>query len=320
MARTGVLDAFLVYEFLKRLVLPFKEWDAFKRGVIDADGNILVPSTKRTSEQQDSFKIFDVLVRNLKRLLEKVPGGDTQFGSLTAAAILVKESRAPSFDWEDEFEVEKNYMKRLNEDGPTIAMGNSSVTGSPIAGADGKNGPARLGKGVLSRLKRRRRKMIFSERIITMRQQIQESQSVVMIANIMSMMDTITTQLSMIDYNGIVMHLGNMAPKDGQTAYMIGNESIKRIRQAKRYLKKREVKKKIRARAAKKPVLAEDVYDVDPHDHWKSRHGKNRYHRFSRYIANQGDLDQIRGARRGSEVVLRDRSTGMHTVLRKGRR
>jgi len=34
----GVLDIYLIYEFLRRLVTPFEKWDAYKAGVIDKDG------------------------------------------------------------------------------------------------------------------------------------------------------------------------------------------------------------------------------------------------------------------------------------------
>ena len=42
MARTGVIDIYLVYQFLRRLATPFEKWDAYKTGVIDKEGKILV--------------------------------------------------------------------------------------------------------------------------------------------------------------------------------------------------------------------------------------------------------------------------------------
>ena len=38
MASTGVVDIFLVYQFLRRLATPFEKWEAFKTGVIDKEG------------------------------------------------------------------------------------------------------------------------------------------------------------------------------------------------------------------------------------------------------------------------------------------
>ena len=34
-----VIDLFLLYQFIKRLATPFKEWDAYELGIIDAKGN-----------------------------------------------------------------------------------------------------------------------------------------------------------------------------------------------------------------------------------------------------------------------------------------
>ena len=75
MASTSVVDLFVVYQFIKRLATPFNKWDAYKSGVIDERGNILVKPGMRDKKQLDSFKIFDVMILKLKRLLEKIPGG-----------------------------------------------------------------------------------------------------------------------------------------------------------------------------------------------------------------------------------------------------
>ena len=89
-----VVDLFLVYQFIRRLATPFNKWEAFDTGVIDDKGNILVKKKDRTSEQKKSFKVFDVMVRNMKRLLAKLPGGGTRLASYAAALFLIKEHKA----------------------------------------------------------------------------------------------------------------------------------------------------------------------------------------------------------------------------------
>tara|TARA_R110002153_G_scaffold18411_1_gene64316 strand:- start:107 stop:691 length:585 start_codon:yes stop_codon:yes gene_type:complete len=87
-----IVDLFLVYQFIKRLSTPFKEWDAYKLGIIDAAGKQLIKRkdfTKR--DQKDAFGIFDIMIVKLKRLLEKIPGGKTRIGSYAAALYLIKE-------------------------------------------------------------------------------------------------------------------------------------------------------------------------------------------------------------------------------------
>ena len=87
-----IVDLFLVYQFIKRLSTPFKDWDAYKLGIIDETGKQLIKRkdfTKR--DQKDAFGIFDIMITKLKRLLEKVPGGKTRIGSYAAALYLIKE-------------------------------------------------------------------------------------------------------------------------------------------------------------------------------------------------------------------------------------
>ena len=94
----GVVDIFMVYQFLKRLATPFDKWDAFKEGVISDKGDILIKKNKRTQKQKKSFQIFDVMILKLKRLLGKIPGGKTRIASYAAALWLIKE------DWHNKSE------------------------------------------------------------------------------------------------------------------------------------------------------------------------------------------------------------------------
>jgi hypothetical protein len=87
-----VVDLFLVYNFIRKLVTPFEKWEANKLGIIDDKGNILIKRkdfTKRA--QRQSFGIFDLMILNLKKVLAKVPGGSTRFASYAAALFLIKE-------------------------------------------------------------------------------------------------------------------------------------------------------------------------------------------------------------------------------------
>lgn len=86
-----MIDYWLVYRFLKLMATSFSEWPAFKEGVIDKDGKILVPKAKRSLKQKDSFSVFDILVRNLKMIVEKIPGGKTSLAKYAVALYLIKE-------------------------------------------------------------------------------------------------------------------------------------------------------------------------------------------------------------------------------------
>lgn len=85
-------DLYLVYQFLVRLTTPFEEWDAYKLGIIDKDGNILKKKDQRkTTAEKEAFRTFDLMILKLKKLLEKVPGGQSKLASYAAALWLIRE-------------------------------------------------------------------------------------------------------------------------------------------------------------------------------------------------------------------------------------
>lgn len=145
MASTGVVDLFVVYQFLRRLVTPFKSWPAYEAGVIDDKGKIILPKNKRkTHEQKNSFKIFDLMILKLKRLLEKIPFGKTLLARYAAALWLIKEQNTWQNMTEDQLLNENideqflSYMREAKnkkfkdfiiqlEDAPTNATGASVV-------------------------------------------------------------------------------------------------------------------------------------------------------------------------------------------------
>lgn len=88
----STIDSILAFRILYMLVTPFEQTDAFKLGVIDKDGTLLVKMRDQSPAQRDAYDMLDRLVFSLKRLLGKLPGGKSQIASLAAAYYLVKES------------------------------------------------------------------------------------------------------------------------------------------------------------------------------------------------------------------------------------
>jgi hypothetical protein len=87
-----IVDLFLVYQFIRRLATPFKDWEAFKLGIIDEDGNILKKRKDLlTVRERNAFGVFDIMILNLKKLLAKVPGGSSRLASYAAALYLIRE-------------------------------------------------------------------------------------------------------------------------------------------------------------------------------------------------------------------------------------
>lgn len=87
----NIVDTIIIFRILKKLTTPWEKTDAFKTGLIDKNGKILVKKKERTPEQKKAFTLLDRMVFNLKRLLAKVPGGKSQLGSYVAALALIKE-------------------------------------------------------------------------------------------------------------------------------------------------------------------------------------------------------------------------------------
>ena len=123
------IDLFVTYRFLKLLVTPFDKTEAFKLGIIDKDGNRILPPPKSgvkqtrqepltTIEEKNSYTVLHKLVFNIKKLFAKVPGLRTKLGTYAAALFLLKDTFKESVDDPDVFE--KEFMKYLKEEGYEI--------------------------------------------------------------------------------------------------------------------------------------------------------------------------------------------------------
>ena len=85
-------DLYYTFKFLKLLVTPWKETDAYKLGIVDENGKVLRRAATLTSDRDKSaYTYFHRLVFNIKRLLEKVPFGKSRIASYAAALYLIKE-------------------------------------------------------------------------------------------------------------------------------------------------------------------------------------------------------------------------------------
>ena len=124
------IDLFVTYRFIKVLVTPFEKTDAYKLGIIDKDGNrVMPPPTKggvrqtkpnplNPSEEKSAYTVLHKLVFNIKKLFGKVPGLRTKLGTYAAALFLLKDTFKESVADPDVFE--KEFMKYLKEQGYEI--------------------------------------------------------------------------------------------------------------------------------------------------------------------------------------------------------
>lgn len=115
----GILKsaADLVYtiRFLKLLVTPFDKTEAFKAGIIDENGQKNKEFNRNSADDREAYRShytpFHRLVFNIKRLMAKVPGGQSVVARYGAALALIKEHGELS---------DKNLMKIHDETGIDI--------------------------------------------------------------------------------------------------------------------------------------------------------------------------------------------------------
>ena len=109
----GVIDALIAYRVLKLLVTPFNRTKAFKLGIIDDKGKVLIKSKDlpNSGPQREAYTLLIRFVFNLKKLLGKV-GIRGPLGTSAAAALaFFKEENGQNL------EVEKTVYKHLREKG-----------------------------------------------------------------------------------------------------------------------------------------------------------------------------------------------------------
>jgi hypothetical protein len=75
------------------LVTNFTDTEAFKLGIIDAKGkNLRKANTLTSTEEKDAYTFLNRLVFNVKKIINKLPSGESKTKSLVAALWLVKET------------------------------------------------------------------------------------------------------------------------------------------------------------------------------------------------------------------------------------
>ena len=103
-------ELYFLYSFLKRLVTKFEKTDAYKLGINDKKGKVLIKKRDFTTiEQKNAYTMMDTLIFNLKKLLGKLPFGKTTLASYAAALLLLREEKNLKM-MTNEKELEKEFL------------------------------------------------------------------------------------------------------------------------------------------------------------------------------------------------------------------
>lgn len=151
-----LVDLFLVYQFIARLVTPFDQWDAFRLGIIDEKGKVLKKrNTLTTQEERNAWGYFDILATNIKKILQKVPGGESKLVSYAAAGLLLREQdRMKDMSEEDIEKIVRELLDELEEE-PANVAGSGNIAGIGV-GQQGEP-PGKVAALLKAPLRRRRR-------------------------------------------------------------------------------------------------------------------------------------------------------------------
>jgi hypothetical protein len=82
-------DLVYAFRFVRLMTQKWESWPAYKLGIIDEKGKKVKKA--ETSEEKAAWTPFIRLAANIKRLLGKLPLGDTRIGGFAAALWLLKE-------------------------------------------------------------------------------------------------------------------------------------------------------------------------------------------------------------------------------------
>ncbi len=87
-------DLVYTFRFLRLLTTAWTDTTAYKLGIIDEDGNRDKKKVPYIDSDQlkSAYTPFHKIVFNIKKLLNKVPGGKSKIGSYAAALYLIKEN------------------------------------------------------------------------------------------------------------------------------------------------------------------------------------------------------------------------------------
>ena len=146
-----LVDNVIAYRILTMLVRPFIETDAYRLGIIDSKGKNLIKPSELTSDQKDAYTVLHRLVFNMKKIINRLPGGENKLKSIVTALFLIKEyyetnNRSTSLMEEkfhtlmdmdiilaEETLAVEQFMKELEEDGGGAGSAGAGAGGATVA-------------------------------------------------------------------------------------------------------------------------------------------------------------------------------------------
>jgi hypothetical protein len=131
-----IVDNLIALRIVRMITQNFEDTEAFKLGIIDHQGNNLRKmNTLTTDQERNAYTYLNRLVFNMKKILNRLPGGENRMKSLVGALWLVKEyyesgARTTSL-MEDRY---KHIMRILDSD---VVLAEEQLIVSKVLAEDG---------------------------------------------------------------------------------------------------------------------------------------------------------------------------------------
>lgn len=132
-ALKNIFNAAAVFEIIRNLATPFDKTPAYKAGLIDERGNLLKPRSKMTTEERNKVTLFDLLMFNIKKLMQKATGSQS-LAPVAATLLLMREADLSTTDIDllaetivRDYEARSNYKTFFESEAPV----NVSAAGEP---------------------------------------------------------------------------------------------------------------------------------------------------------------------------------------------
>ena len=86
---SGIVDTYITYRIVTTLVKKWEDQDAYQYGIIDNKGKVLRKYKElKDRKEKDSYTVLIRFIFNMKRLMEKIPGGKSKISSYAVAALV----------------------------------------------------------------------------------------------------------------------------------------------------------------------------------------------------------------------------------------
>lgn len=157
-----IVNIISAIQFIRKLNTPFIKTDAYKLGIIDADG-VRTKKPLKTYKDKAAWSYFDIIINNLKKLLAKLPGGNSNIARVAATLLLLRENHQISYfdSLLDNNLLEKKFYEyfdqvsqQLVEDGAINCVGGGNIAGIGI----GPQGEPPIRKKIMNKYKRANKK------------------------------------------------------------------------------------------------------------------------------------------------------------------